>query len=169
MDTTPESANGPKLIRLLMWTITLSSMSALMFNIVLPQVSDEFQISYAQASWLTSGYTIIYAFGTVTYGKLADRKGNAFLFLIASGSLFVCFILLSSFAGVSPYWIAAFLLFGNVGQSFMSIAMSNSISRTLPREQVGVGMELFSMLNFIAQGMAVGVYGIAVEFDAAMS
>jgi DHA2 family metal-tetracycline-proton antiporter-like MFS transporter len=80
MDTTPESANGPKLIRLLMWTITLSSMSALMFNIVLPQVSDEFQLSYAQASWLTSGYTIIYAFGTVTYGKLADRKGTPFCF-----------------------------------------------------------------------------------------
>jgi DHA2 family metal-tetracycline-proton antiporter-like MFS transporter len=102
-------------------------------------------------------------------GKLADRKGNGFLFRLASASLLACFILLSSFAGVSPYWIAAFLIFGNVGQSFMSIAMSNSISRTLPGEQVGVGMGLFSMLNFIAQGMAMGVYGIAVELDAAIS
>lgn len=412
MNAALENPNDPKLMRLLMLTITLSSMSALMFNIVLPQVSEEFQLSYAQVSWLSSGYTIIYAFGTVTYGKLADRfklknlltfglslfaigslvgllstsywiallgrclqsvgaacvpamamiiparyiaperrgralgmtavgvalgsalapvvsalivsvahwrwlfvppllilvmlpfyrrylidetkgtpetfdwlgggllaatvalllmgvtnrngglilaglvvlalfivrirvaeqpfirpalfrnkrfslaltlaffinaigislyfltpkllsevyqlgsdwiglamvpaalassilgrkggkwadlKGNAFLFQIASGSLITCFLLLSSFAGVSPLWISAFLIFGNVGQSFMGIAMSNAISQTLPREQVGVGMGLFSMLNFIAQGMAVGVYGVVVEQDAALS
>lgn len=97
-------------------------------------------------------------------GKLADLKGNPFLFRIASASLVICFLLLSSFAGVSPLWIATFLIFGNVGQSFIGVAMSNTISRTLPKEQVGVGMGLFSMLNFIAQGMAVGVYGIAVEW-----
>ncbi len=412
MDATLENPNIMKLMRLLMLTITMSSMSALMFNIVLPQISEEFQLSFAQVSWLSSGYTIIYAFGTVTYGKLADRfrlknlltfgltlfaigslvglfstsywialagrclqsvgaacvpalamiipkryvaqerrgralamtaigvalggalapvvsalivsiahwrwlfvppllilfmlpfyrkylddettgspekldwlgggllaatvafllmgvtnrsgglilaglaalilfivrirttnqpfirpslfrnkwyslaltlaflihaigislffltpkllaevyslssdwigfamvpaaltssllgrkggkladlKGNAFLFQIASLSLITCFLLLSSFAGISPLWISLFLIFGNVGQSFIGIAMSNTISQTLSKEHVGVGMGLFSMLNFIAQGMAVGVYGIAVEWDAAIS
>lgn len=406
MNPPSENRNGPQLMRLLMLTIAMSSMTALMFNIVLPQVSEEFQLSYAQVSWLSSGYTIIYAFGTVTYGKLADRfrlknlltiglslfaigslvgllsttywialagrclqsvgaacipalamivptryfaqerrgralamsavgvalgsalapvvsalivsvvhwrwlfvpplfmlimlpffrkllneesngtperfdwpgggllaatvallllgvtnrngwlilaglvalalfiarirtaeqpfvrpalfrnkrfslaltlsflihaigislyfltpkllsevyrlgadwigfsmvpaalassvlgrrggkladlKGNPFLFWIASASLITCFLLLSSFAGIPPLWISLFLIFGNVGQSFMGVAMSNTISRTLPKEQVGVGMGFFSMLNFIAQGMAVGVYGIAVE------
>ena len=102
-------------------------------------------------------------------GKLADLKGNAFLFGIASGALITCFLLLSSFAGVSPLWISAFLILGNVGQSFIGVAMSNTISQTLPREQVGVGMGLFSMLNFIAQGVGAGIYGIAAEQDAAVS
>jgi DHA2 family metal-tetracycline-proton antiporter-like MFS transporter len=96
-------------------------------------------------------------------GKLADLKGNSHLFFVASGSLLTCFVLLSTFTGSSPFFIAAFLIFGNVGQSFMLISMSNSISKTLPKEQVGVGMGLFSMLNFIAGGMATGVYSWVVD------
>jgi len=95
-------------------------------------------------------------------GKLADQKGNAFLFSVASGSLIACFVLLSVFTGISPLWISLFLVLGNVGQSFIQLAMSNSISRSLPKDQVGVGMGLFSMAGFIAQGIAAGVYGIIV-------
>ncbi|CAH1195443.1 Riboflavin transporter RibZ [Paenibacillus plantiphilus] len=93
-------------------------------------------------------------------GKLADLKGNSYLLSAASISLIACFILLSIFTGISPLWISFFLIFGNVGQSFMQIAMSNSISGALPKDQVGVGMGLFSMMSFIAQGIAAGVYGI---------
>lgn len=96
-------------------------------------------------------------------GKLADLKGNSHLFFVASVSLLTCFVLLSTFTGSSPFFIAMFLIFGNVGQSFMLIAMSNAISRTLPKDQVGVGMGLFSMMNFIAGGMATGVYSWVVD------
>jgi DHA2 family metal-tetracycline-proton antiporter-like MFS transporter len=100
-------------------------------------------------------------------GKLADGKGNPFLFRIASLSLMACFFLLSAFAGAPPFWIAAFLVPGQVGQSFIGVAMGNTVSRSLPEGQVGVGMGLFSMLNFIAQGIAVSLYGLAVEWRAA--
>jgi MFS transporter, DHA2 family, metal-tetracycline-proton antiporter len=96
-------------------------------------------------------------------GKLADLKGNSYLFFVASGSLLTCFVLLSTFIGISPVFIAFFLIFGNVGQTFMMIAMSNSVSMALPKEQAGVGMGLLSMLNFIAGGMASGVYGKVVD------
>lgn len=99
-------------------------------------------------------------------GKLADRKGNNYLFSVASSCLLTCFILLSIFTGDLLFLIPAFLIFGHVGQSFIQIAMSNSISRTLSKEQVGVGMGFFSMANFIAQGIATGVYGMIVEQDA---
>lgn len=99
-------------------------------------------------------------------GKLADSRGNSYLFFIASGGLLLSFILLSSFTGGSAFLIALFLIFGNVGQSFILIALSNTISRTLPKEQVGVGMGLMSMLNFIAGGMATGIYSRVVEYGA---
>ncbi|WP_223068569.1 MFS transporter [Paenibacillus caui] len=102
-------------------------------------------------------------------GKLADLKGNAYLFGIASASLMSCFVLLSTFTGALSAWIASFLILGNVGQSFMLIAMSNSISRTLPKEQVGVGMGLFSMINFISQGIASGVYSILIALGSSAS
>lgn len=92
-------------------------------------------------------------------GKLADERGNNFLFTVASFMMFLCFALLSSFVGVSPYVIAVILIAGNVGQTFMQVAMSNTISRTLAKEQVGVGMGLFSMLNFISGAISMSVIG----------
>ncbi|WP_261129745.1 MFS transporter [Bacillus sp. Marseille-Q3570] len=100
-------------------------------------------------------------------GRLADLKGNSFLFFIASMLLVACFILLSTFTGISPIFIAIFLILGNVGQTFMMIAMSNSVSMTLSKEQAGVGMGLLTMLNFIAGGMATGIYGKMVDMGSA--
>ena len=48
-------------------------MNATMFNIVLPNISEQFQLSPSQASWIITGYMIVYAIGSVTYGKLTDR------------------------------------------------------------------------------------------------
>lgn len=102
-------------------------------------------------------------------GKLADRKGNAFVFTIASGLIISGFVLLSSFTEITPVWIASFLIFGNVGQSLMQIAMSNSMSRTLPPDQTGAGMGLFSMTSFMAHGIGSVVYGLAADLSPAAS
>ncbi|WP_425341228.1 MFS transporter [Brevibacillus borstelensis] len=102
-----------------------------------------------------------------TGGKLADSKGNAFLFFTASALLFTCFVLLSTFAGFSPALIAVFLIFGNVGQTFMLIALSNTTSRLLPKEQVGVGMGMMSLLNFIAVAVFASVYSKVVDLGEA--
>lgn len=66
------SAASEKLIRILAFTMTLSSMGATLFNIVLPDIKEEFGLSVAQVSWVTTIYGLIYAIGSVIYGKLAD-------------------------------------------------------------------------------------------------
>lgn len=101
-------------------------------------------------------------------GKLADAKGNMALFTIAGGLLIVCFSLMFLFAGVSPVVVAMILIFGNVGQMFMQISLSNTISRTLPKEQTGIGMGLFSMLSFLSGAVSTGVYGKIVDQGAAI-
>ncbi|MCR2806412.1 MFS transporter [Paenibacillus soyae] len=97
-------------------------------------------------------------------GRLADKRGNAFLYTIAALLLSACMLLLSSFLSAPAWFISAFLVLGNVGQSFMMITLSNTVSRTLPKEQVGVGMGLFSMCGFITHGMASGIYGIVADW-----
>lgn len=92
-------------------------------------------------------------------GRLADEKGNSFLVYTAISLSFVCFVLLSVFVGASPYLILFLLIFGNMGQTFMQIAMSNTISRTLAKEQIGVGMGLMSLLNFISGAMTTSIIG----------
>lgn len=101
-------------------------------------------------------------------GKLADKKGNSFLFYLASVLLLVCFVLLSTFAGMSPVLISMILILGNVGQSFLYISLSNTISRSLPKEQTGTGMGLLAMLNFISGAIAAGIYGKLVDQGASV-
>lgn len=109
---------------------------------------------------------VVTAFLGRTGGRLADTKGTSFLFYAASTLLLAGFILLSSFAGVSPFWIALFLIFGNVGQMFMQVSLSKTVSLSLPKEQSGVGMGLFSLLNFLSGAIATGIYGKAVDWGA---
>ncbi|MCC3374428.1 MFS transporter [Cohnella sp. REN36] len=92
-------------------------------------------------------------------GRLADLRGNAYLWRLATGLALFCSLLLSTFAASPAPFVAAFLILGTVGQSFLVIALSNAVSRTLPREQAGVGMGMLSLVNFIAQGIAIGIYG----------
>ncbi|WP_235600042.1 MFS transporter [Alkalihalobacillus trypoxylicola] len=97
-------------------------------------------------------------------GKIADEKGNSVLLYTASTLLFISFIFLSSVVGLSSVFIAIFLIFGVLGQSFMQIAMSNIISRTLPKEQTGIGMGFFSMLNFISAAASTATLGKVLDF-----
>ncbi|MEW9674513.1 MFS transporter, partial [Ammoniphilus sp. 3BR4] len=73
METEISRQIGEKLMRIVMFTLALSAMSALMFNLVLPEIREAFGLTTAQVSWVTSSYALIYGIGTVIYGKLADR------------------------------------------------------------------------------------------------
>ncbi|PKG23842.1 MFS transporter [Niallia nealsonii] len=83
-------------------------------------------------------------------GKIADIKGNNFLTYTALLSFFLGYSLLSFMAGLSPLIIMVVLIFACIGQTFIQIALANTVSRTLPAEQAGVGMGVFMMINFIA-------------------
>ncbi|WP_126425374.1 MFS transporter [Brevibacillus marinus] len=99
-------------------------------------------------------------------GKIADTRGNPTLFGLASALLISAFALLSVFAGAAPEWIAVLLIAGQVGQMFMQIALNNTVSRTLPREQTGVGMGLLSMLSFLSGASAAAIYSSVVDLGA---
>ncbi|MEC0245855.1 MFS transporter [Paenibacillus chitinolyticus] len=96
-------------------------------------------------------------------GKLADEKGNPILVYTAAALLIIGFICLSSVVGMSPVFIAIFLIFGVLGQSFMQIAMSNTVSRTLSKEHIGVGMGLFSMITFISSAASTAAIGKVLD------
>ncbi|MCZ8518362.1 MULTISPECIES: MFS transporter [Paenibacillus] len=98
-----------------------------------------------------------------TGGRLADQKGNVYLIFLAIAAQFLSFFLLSVTAGIGPSLLWIFLIFGNIGQMFMQIGLSNTVSRTLAKEQTGVGMGLFMMVNFIAGAIATSVIGKVLD------
>lgn len=100
-----------RLIYILALTMVLSSMSATMFNIVLPKMSEEFQLSYSQVSWVSAIYLLIYAIGSAVYGKLAD------LFKLKSLITFgLVFFSIGSLIGLASqaYWM---VLLGRILQA----------------------------------------------------
>ena len=97
-------------------------------------------------------------------GKLADRRGNLFVYTIAAGLIILCFTLLSLLSGTLPAWgIPLVLLIGNVGLTFVQVALTNSLSGTLPKTEAGIGMGLVSMTNFLAIAVSGSLYGFIVE------
>lgn len=99
-------------------------------------------------------------------GKLADDKGNWFLVCLSVPMTLLCFTLLSSFVGVRAWIIAMIIPLGYVGQTFMQIAVSNTISRTLSKDQIGVGMGMYTMINFISGATAISLIGKVLDFHA---
>mgnify|MGYP002401717316 CR=1 FL=1 len=100
-------------------------------------------------------------------GKLADRRGNGVLVGLASGLLLLGYGLLAGFVGEAAHWIALFLIASQIGQTFLQIAMSGTVSRTLAKEQAGVGMGMLAMLNFIAGALSMSVIGKVLDRTAA--
>ncbi|MFP7472435.1 MFS transporter [Niallia taxi] len=62
-----------KLLIILACSLVFSSMSATMFNVALPAITKELFLTSSQSSWIVTSYMIVYALGSVSYGKLADK------------------------------------------------------------------------------------------------
>lgn len=71
-----------KLILLLSTIIFLSVLNTTMFNVSLPDIAQQFHLLPSQVSWVVSGYVIIFAIGSVTYGRLADTYSIKLLIMI---------------------------------------------------------------------------------------
>lgn len=99
----------------------------------------------------------------ISGGRLADRKGNRSLTHLALIGFFIGFSVLSIFAGYSPYMTMFILIFACIGQTFMQISMANTVSNTLPKADVGVGMGIMMMINFISGAVFTTMMSASLE------
>jgi DHA2 family metal-tetracycline-proton antiporter-like MFS transporter len=67
-----EQQHRDKLILVLAFALIISVMNSTMFNMAIPTITKEFLLQPSQAGWIVTGYIIVYAIGSVMYGKLAD-------------------------------------------------------------------------------------------------
>jgi MFS transporter, DHA2 family, metal-tetracycline-proton antiporter len=101
-------------------------------------------------------------------GKLADQKGNSFVFYVASLLLFTSFSILAILVGMSPGWIWIFLTIANIGQTFIQVAMTNTVSYTLSDENAGIGMGFLTMMTFIAGATSTTLLGKIMDLGSAI-
>ncbi|WP_088033390.1 MFS transporter [Evansella clarkii] len=60
------------LILLICILLTFTVMNGTMFNVAIPDIAEEFNLLPSQVSWVMTGYILVFAIGSLMYGKLAD-------------------------------------------------------------------------------------------------
>ncbi|MDF2815183.1 MAG: hypothetical protein K0Q81_1383, partial [Paenibacillus sp.] len=58
------TGNEGKLVKLLCFILLFSVMNVTMFNIALPDIAKHFDLLPSSASWVVTGYSIVYAIGS---------------------------------------------------------------------------------------------------------
>ncbi|MFB1081988.1 MFS transporter [Jeotgalibacillus sp. JSM ZJ347] len=81
-----------KLTFLICLILAFTVMNGTMFNVAIPDIAADFNLSPSQVSWVLTGYILVFAIGSLMYGKLADLFAIRTLFtigisLFAFGSL----------------------------------------------------------------------------------
>jgi DHA2 family metal-tetracycline-proton antiporter-like MFS transporter len=61
-----------KVILIWSFTVWLVVMNTTMFNVALPSVLADLTLTSSTASWIVSGYSIVFAISTLTYSRLSD-------------------------------------------------------------------------------------------------
>jgi DHA2 family metal-tetracycline-proton antiporter-like MFS transporter len=92
-------------------------------------------------------------------GRLADRKGPAFVFYMGAAFIVSGFLLLSTFAGSAPWAIAMSLVVSYLGFAFLQSSLPHTVSSALPSEHTGVGMGVYNLFFFISGAFSAAGIG----------
>lgn len=128
------------LIASLCYIILFSVMNNTMFNIALPTLSEAFALTYAQVSWAVISYGILFAVGSVTYGKLADLFPVRWLIVIGLG----VFAAGSLIGFLSAHFIMVIIgrIVQGMGASAIPALAMLVAARYFPQEKRGPGIRL---------------------------
>ncbi|WP_158736790.1 MFS transporter [Alteribacillus sp. YIM 98480] len=57
----------------LCFNFIVTVMNTSMFNIAIPDISNDFSLTPFAASWIVTSYSVVFAIGSICYGRLSDR------------------------------------------------------------------------------------------------
>ncbi|MFE1242614.1 MFS transporter [Fictibacillus sp. NPDC058756] len=85
-----------------LWSLTvwLVVMNTTMFNVALPSVISQFDLSPTAGSWIVSGYSIVFALSTITFSRLSD--------FIPIGRLLMTGLVILGIASIIGYFANSF-------------------------------------------------------------
>lgn len=96
-------------------------------------------------------------------GRLSDRKGSVTVVKIGLGFLLIGYALLSSLAGMKPYFITFGLIISYSGFSIVQSSLAKTVSMILPINQVGVGMGMYNLIFFTSGTLGAAIAGRIIE------
>lgn len=99
-------------------------------------------------------------------GILTDLRGSKPVVFLAFSLMIVGFFLLSTFIG-GPVWvISVVVILSYIAFPFLQTSTANLISYALPRNEIGVGMGIYNLFNFMAGAFGGAIIGRVLDFEA---
>jgi DHA2 family metal-tetracycline-proton antiporter-like MFS transporter len=139
----------------------LMVMNTTMFNVALPTVIHDFQLTSSVASWIVSGYSIIFALSAITYSRLSDylpiRR------LISIGLFIMGFSSVIGFFAENFYMLLTARLLQAIGASAIPGLAMVLASKYIPLTRRGKAMSVISSSAAIGFGMGPIIGGILTE------
>jgi len=153
-----QQAFQPKAIWAVCFILVFSVMNVTMFNVAIPSIAEQFGLLHSEVSWVTTGYAIIYAVGSLTYGKLADRFPLKRLIVI--GIVTFCIGSLVGFFAHSYAMLLAGRFIQSMGASAIPALAMLIPARFVPQAERGKALGTIASTIAFASGVGPIVGGL---------
>ncbi|MFS1519144.1 MFS transporter [Bacillus sp. SCS-151] len=98
-------------------------------------------------------------------GRLIDKFGNIPLIIFGQTFLMIATVLFAILASISPYFILVTYMFMSIGFSALTSSISNELTRILPSSEIGSGMGMAQLTQFIGGAFGVTLTGILLTMQ----
>ncbi|MDH4118279.1 MAG: DHA2 family efflux MFS transporter permease subunit [Acidimicrobiia bacterium] len=129
--------------------VSMIIVDATIVNVALPSIIREFEIGLADAEWINSIYSLVFAALLITLGKVGDLTGRRRMFLVGL-AVFVAASMMAGRAESSGALIAARLLQG-VGAAVILPSTLSTVNATFRGRERGIA---FGIWGSVIGGMA---------------
>jgi DHA2 family metal-tetracycline-proton antiporter-like MFS transporter len=136
-----------------------------MLPLILVRVFDK---SSAAAGLLMFPGAMLSALLSRQIGKLIDKYGNMSLLRLGLPLLIAAVVLFALLCGTSSYALMVVFMLLSVAVTALTTSVSNEMSRILPKEQIGAGMGLSQLTQFIGGAFGVALTGAALVWQQAL-
>ncbi|MFD1957451.1 MFS transporter [Paenibacillus thailandensis] len=147
---------------LLGMTVVLVVMNTMMFNLALPTVTLEYGLSSTTASWIVTGYSIIFAISSITYSRLSDYLPIRTLFTVGLLS-FGLASLLGLASGNFAMLLIARLIQASGAASIPALGIV-LVARFIPTERRGQAMAVIMSASSLGLGIGPVLGGAITQY-----
>ncbi|WP_226666505.1 MFS transporter [Metabacillus litoralis] len=149
---------------MLFWSFTvwLVVMNTTMFNVALPSVLLDLSLNSTTASWIVSGYSIVFAIATLTFSRLSDFIPISKLLFIGLSILSLA-SLIGFFSNNFTLLLASRILQAAGAGSVPGLAMVLA-SRYIPVSRRGKAMALIASASSLGFGLGPVIGGAITQY-----
>ena len=151
-----------KIILIMSFTILLVVMNTTMFNVALPSIIKDFSLNSSTASWLVSGYSIMFAIASLAFSRLSDFIPIYRLLFFAISILGIASII-GFFSNHYVLLLGVRIVQAAGGGGVMGLGMIMA-GRYIPLSRRGRAMAIIASTASLAFGLGPVIGGVITQY-----